>query len=190
MTSRKIPESLHGELVDLYGEIDPATKKRRGYRELSTWLKARGIDASREAVRIVVEPLRRERAEIRRDALRDRIAEKLPDQLAALDKLLERLKRDVERGKTSRARARAFNAYRGAIDTKLRAAGIGERVELDAHVEGDLTITVTDARVALAQSIARLAAGADTAPADGAAGDALAGDGGDAPARLGDLGPR
>lgn len=177
MTSRTIPESLHGQLLDLYGEIDPATKKRRGYRELSAWLKAQGIVASREAVRFVVEPLRKERAEIRRDALRDKIAEKLPAQVDAIDKMLEKLKRDVERAKTTRARARAFNAYRGAIDTKLRAAGVGERVEFDGTLSGDITTTITDARAQLAQSLARLTPAAQPDAEGEPAGDAGTGDG-------------
>jgi hypothetical protein len=177
VASRTIPESLHGELVDLYGEIDPATKKRRGYRELSAWLKAQGIDASREAVRHVVEPLRKERSEIRRDALRDRIAEKLPTQVDALDKLLERMKRDVERGKTTQARARAFNAFRSGVETKLRAAGVGERIELDASVSGDVVTTLVDARAQLAQSLARLTPSAQPEGAGEPSGDAESGDG-------------
>lgn len=176
--SRTIPESLHGQLTDLYGEIDPRTKKRRGYRELAAWLKAvADIEVSREAVRYVVEPLRREREEIRRNALRDRIAEELPAQVDALDKLLERLKRDVERGKTTRARARSFNAFRSGVDTKLRFAGIGERVEIDAHIGGDIQVTTHDARSAVAQSLARLSPGAEPVEEVGAAGDVGPGNG-------------
>lgn len=177
MASRKIPESLHGQLADLYGEIDPRTRKRRGYRELATWLKnVADIEVSREAVRCVVEPLRQERAEIRRNALRDAISEKLPQQVDALDKLLEKLKRDVERGKTSRARARAFNAFRSGIDTKLRAAGVGERIEVDAHVTGDVQVTANDARNALAESLAKLASSAQPAAESKPAGEPPAGD--------------
>jgi len=176
--SHTIPESLHGELVDLYGELDPVTKKRRGYRELSTWLReVKGVDAGREAVRGVVAPLLEERAAIRRDALRDKLNEKLPSQVEALDKMLDRMKRDVERAKTTKARARAFNAFRSGVDMKLRATGVAERADLTAHVEGDLNVTVTDARTQLAQSLARLAPSVDAPAANDTAGEPHAGRG-------------
>lgn len=175
--SNKIPESLHGELVDLYGELDPVTKKRRGYRELAKWLQDQGIDAGREAARGVVAPLLEERANIRRDALRDKLNEKLPAQVEALDKMLDRLKRDVERGKTSKARARAFNAFRSGVDMKLRATGVADRADITTYVDGDLIVTFNDARSALAQSLARLPSGADASAANDSAGETRTGHG-------------
>lgn len=176
--SRTIPESLHGRLCDLYGEIDPSTKKRRGYRELSAWLWSKHrIEASHEAVRIVVGPLRQERAEIRRNALRDALSAALPTQVAGLDKLIEKIKRDAENAKTTKARARAVNTYRAVVDTKLRYVGVGERIDHEHHHDSDVQVTVNDARAALSEGLAKLAPSADPSAADGADRDPSAGDG-------------
>lgn len=137
MASSKIPESLHGKLCDLYGEIDHATKKRRGYRELSAWLLAEHqIEASREAVRYVVDPLRTERAELRREVLREKIAKTLAPQLETLDALMKMVA-DLRSGRKVAAgtKLKLLDEYRKAVDTKLKFADVGERREVSGEVD-------------------------------------------------------
>ena len=140
--SRTIPESLHDPLVELYGEVDPTTNRRRGYRELSAWLKSEHqLDASREAVRRVVEPLRRERQEIRRDVLREAVSQTLPRQLEQLDDLLVKIAADANSAKPI-ARGKLVDVYRKVLQVKFRAAGLDR---------GDDKVTLTGTPQTLAE---------------------------------------
>lgn len=142
--SRTIPESLHQTLTDLYGEIDPATGRRRTYPDLSRWLRdAHGVEASREAVRRLVEPLRRERAEIRREVLREKLAAQLGAQVDTLDELMAKVVglTSPTNGKKVAAGVvlEALDMFRRAVETKARFAGVGERVEHAAGGDGEGT---------------------------------------------------
>lgn len=188
--SRTIPESLHEELVDLYGEVDPLTSKRRGYRELSTWLREKHhIEASREAVRLVVAPLLAERQELRREVLREKMEASLGKQLDALDDMIVRC-RNKASGKIDAGNLSKLTNAMARVVLGKAALTIGQRHEVDARIDATLdgNVTVHDARTALAESLARLAGGAHPGAATGAPDEPAPGGGGDAPARLGGLG--
>lgn len=141
--SRTIPESLHETLFELYGEHDAKLARRRTYRDLATWLReTHGIETSHKAVRRVVDPLRLERAELRRDALRERITAQLASQVDTLDDLMVKvaaLTSPGPRGKkpSTTAVLKALDEFRKGLDTKLRFAGVGERVEHGVDVDSD-----------------------------------------------------
>jgi hypothetical protein len=173
-----IPESLHAELLALYGEHDPVLGRRRTFRDLSAWLsRAHGIDASREAVRRVVQPMRAEIAELRREVLRETIAMTLPGQLDVLDDLMEKAKKIASKPKATAGHVLgALDEYRKAVETKLRFGGVSESLKVD--VTGDVTVDdkpVRDARDELAAVLAREAAGAARRGTPGGSGEPDAG---------------
>lgn len=137
--SRTIPESLQEQLAELYGEHDAKLARRRTYRDLAAWLReAHGIETSHQAVRRVVDPLRRERAELRRDALRERLTAQLAAQVDTLDDLMTKvaaLTATGPKGKRPSAGSvlKALDEFRKGLDTKLRFAGVGERHEVSAE---------------------------------------------------------
>lgn len=138
-----IPESLHDELFTLYGEIDPATSRRRTYRDLSRWLlSTHNVVASHEAVRRIVGPLRIERAELRREVLRERLLAQIAPQVDTLDELMvkaQALTNVGPKGKKPSASVvlDTLDAYRKGVETKLKFAGIGERVEAAGEVDAE-----------------------------------------------------
>ena len=137
----KIPEALHDTLFAMYGDLDPATSRRRTYRDLAAWLEsAHGIKVSHMAVRSVVDPLRRQRDELRRDVIRERLVAQLGPQLDDLDELMVKVKALTLNGpKGKKASASvvldALDGYRKAVETKLKFAGVGERTELGGEVD-------------------------------------------------------
>lgn len=163
-----IPEHLIDLAAEMYGDRNPKTGRRWTFRDLAAWLREQhGLEVSRECVRRAVKPVRAERAELRREVLRERIAKTLPDQLDTLDDLLVKLAADARKAKPS-ARLDVVDVFRKALETKLRFSGVGERVESEAEVHVDAAISVTDARAALAEGLARAA----LATAAGATGEA------------------
>ncbi len=184
-SARVIPESLHVVLFELYGEHDARLARRRTYRDLSTWLlETHGISASHTAIRRVVEPLRRERAELRRDALRERLTAQLASQVDTLDDLMVKVAALVtSSGKKKPSPSTVLDAldmYRRAVETKARFSGVGESVKVD--LEGELVTDdaqTSDARRELAEALAREAALARRRGASGGSGgsDSSGGDG-------------
>lgn len=172
--SKVIPEDRIDDLVALYGTHDPTTQRRRTYRDLSRWLlNTHGVQASPDAIRHVVEPMLRERAAIRRDLLRERLAAALDDQVDVLDKLMAKVA-GLAKGKRVSAKVLcdALDEYRKAIETKSRFAGVGERVEhgVDTSTNTD-DVQTSDARRELAEALAREAAVALRRRAGGGAGE-------------------
>jgi hypothetical protein len=166
-----IPEHLVDLAAEMFGDRNPRTGRRWTYRDLAAWLHAEhGLDVSRECVRRAVKPVRAERAELRREILRDRIGATLSDQLDTLDALLVKLAKDAQKAKPMQ-RVDLVDVYRKALETKLRFSGVGERVEAEAEVHVDAAVSVTDARDELAESLAREAAGAARSRAARPAGD-------------------
>ncbi len=166
-----IPEHLIDLAAEMYGDRNPKTGRRWTFRDLAAWLREQhGLEVSRECVRRAVKPVRAERAELRREVLRERIAKTLPDQLDTLDDLLVKLAADARKAKPS-ARLDVVDVFRKALETKLRFSGVGERVETEAEVHVDAAVSVTDARDELAESLAREAAGAARSRAARPAGD-------------------
>ena len=155
-----IPEHLVDLAAEMYGDRNPKTGQRWTFRDLAAWLREQhGLEVSRECVRRAVKPVRAERAELRREILRERIGASLSDQLDTLDGLLVKLAADAQKAKPA-LRLDLVDTYRKALETKLRFSGAGERVETEAEVHVDAAVTVTDARDELAESLAREAAGA------------------------------
>ncbi len=173
-----IPESLHQELTALYAVHDPVLGRRRTFRDLSDWLRdAHGVIASREAVRNVVQALRAEAAEIRRDVLRERITAKVADQVDSLDDLMERARRIARRKNAKPAQVLAvLDEYRKGLETKLRFGGLGDAAKTD--LETGVTPTddnTRDARTELAAALAREATGDARRGPSGPAGEPDAG---------------
>lgn len=130
-----IPPNLHGQLFDLSQSLNPATSRKWTDRELVGWLEANhGIECSRDTVSHVLGPLRREAREALLERVRASVAEKIPEQFAQLDELMERAHKDGLNSKASRARMRGIETFRKCLDTKVR------------HVAGD------DAKVTLSGS--------------------------------------
>lgn len=178
-----LPDALVELLAESYGEMNPATKRRWTLRELAAVANQQTgrTDIAHTTVAAAIGPLRAEWARIARDVARERIGQKLPAQLDALDDMLSKVERDFSEAGTPRQRAESVDTYRKGLLLKLRFSGVGERMEVDAQVNVDGTLAVSDARSALAAQLARAAPGA---VADGAgAGDRepFPGSGGDPP---------
>lgn len=173
-----IPEELHQELTARYAVHDPVLGRRRTFRDLSTWLReTHNVIASREAVRNVVQALRAEAAEIRRDVLRERITERVSDQVDTLDLLMERARRIASRKGAKPAQVlKVLDEYRKGLETKLRFGGLGEALKVD--IESSVTPTddnTRDARAELAAALTREAAGDARRGPPGGAGEPDAG---------------
>ncbi len=161
-----LPDALVQQLAELYGETHPKTKRRWTLRQLAEFAsKELDREVTHPVVERAIKPLREEWAKTAIDVARQRIGAKLPAQLDALDDMLTRVQRDFTRAKSPAQRADALDTYRKGVLLKLRYSGVGERMEVDANVTLDATVTVHDARSALA---ARLARAAPVAPAVGA----------------------
>lgn len=172
----KIPEGLEEEVLELAGELNPETSRRWTLRELAAWLlEKHRVEVSHMAVGRLLARLRRERAEALRDALRAELAGTLGPQFQRLDelttKLAARATPDGKKGVTVKELALIVDNVRKVLIAKARIAGFADRIELDANVNVDASVTVDDARAAVAAALAKLAPGALPGAASGAAGD-------------------
>lgn len=138
-----IPESLVPVLLSMYGEQDPVLGRRRTYSDLVDWLKRKhGVTTSTDSVRRALKGPRAEAAEMRRDMLREQIAKTLPQQLETLDDLMIKAK-EILRRKGVRAPQvlDVLDAYRKAVETKLRFGGITDALKDEdskkVKLEGD-----------------------------------------------------
>mgnify|MGYP000846846134 FL=1 len=127
-----IPPALHGALFDRSQSINPATGRKTTDAELAAWLlEQHGLDVSRESVSRCLGPLRRAARESLLERVRASAAEKIPEQFAQLDELMDKAYRDGLDAKTTKARARAADTFRKALETKVRSiAGDDARVTI------------------------------------------------------------
>jgi hypothetical protein len=156
----KIPEDLYAPILDLAGSLHPETRSRWTGAQIAAWLAAEhGIEVSQRTVSNLLRSLRHEFAQGLQDDARAALLGKLTAQTEAFDELLDGLLDDMASTPKLKLsdRAEVVEVYRRALDTKLRWAGIGEKVTVDANVNVDAAVTVTDARAELAASIAKLA---------------------------------
>lgn len=177
-----LPDELVALLAEMYGEANPATGKRWTLRELAAFcaLPPWSITTCHTTVRRTMAPLRAERARDAREIARERIARALPQQLDALDTMIEALADDFGAAKTPTARAAALDAYQKGLALKLRYSGVGEAIDVTADLS-DAALTVVDARSQLAAQLARAALGAAAGAAGGTPGEPVAGGGGGSP---------
>lgn len=178
-----LPDELVALLAEMYGEANPATGKRWTLRELAAFcaLPPWSITTCHTTVRRTMAPLRAERARDAREIARERIARALPQQLDALDTMIEALADDFTAAKTPTARAAALDAYQKGLALKLRYSGVGEAIEMSGDLNVDAALTVVDARSQLAAQLARAALGAAAGTASGTPGEPVAGSGGGSP---------
>lgn len=175
----KIPDALHAPLLDLAGSLHPETRVRWTHAQLTTWLAdTHGIEVAPRTVTNLLRSLRHEVTQGLQDATRSALLAKLSGQVDAFDEEMDALLQDLRTapGLKLSQRAEALDTYRKALDTKLRFAGVGEKVVVEADVTVDAAVSVTDARAALAASLARLAqepvgGGSSTSPGVSAASD-------------------
>jgi hypothetical protein len=132
-----IPSALHGALYDLSSSINPATARKWTDTELAAWLfEAHGLSVSRESVSRCLGPLRKAAREALLERVRASAAEKIPEQFAKLDELMEVAAKDGLSSKASRTRVRAIDAYRKALETKVRSiAGDDAKVTISGGAD-------------------------------------------------------
>lgn len=177
-----LPDELIDLLAEMYGEVNPATKKRWTLRQLAVFASEKaGRRIERPVVERAIKPVRAERAQMAREVARERIARELPAQLDTLDTMIGALATDFTDAKTPAARRDALDAYQKGLALKLRYSGVGEAIELSGDLSTDATLTVTDARSQLAAQLARAAAGAAAGTAGGTSGEPVDGSGGGSP---------
>lgn len=160
----KIPEELFGAILDLAGSLHPETRSRWTGAQIAAWLASEhGIDVCQRTVTNLLRSLRHELAQGLQDEARAALLGKLTAQVDAFDDLLDGLLADMNTAPKLKLsdRAEVVEIYRRALDTKLRWAGIGEKVTVEADVSVDANVTVTDARAALAEELEKLTAGAE-----------------------------
>ena len=86
--STVIPEALEETLLEMSGALNPDTKRRWELRELAAWLKsAHGLTVSHMAVWRCLSKLRRARAALTREVLRERLLDTLEFDWENLDAL-------------------------------------------------------------------------------------------------------
>jgi len=130
--STVIPEALEETLLEMSGAINPATSKRWEFRELAAWLKSEhGIECSRMAVWRCLAKVRRVRAEVLREVLRERLLETLEFDWENIDALSSELieMADAHRGaKNPKNFLSIVSELRKLALAKARTVGI--RVEV------------------------------------------------------------
>lgn len=176
-TGSKIPPELLGELFDLSQTIHPATRRVWSDHQLAQHLRGHhGIECSHDAVRRALDPLRRAARAATTDAVRSKIVARIPDQIEALDDLMDKVRAITTPAAGKKAPSAAtllgvLDEFRKAVETKLRFSGVGEKVEMQADVAVD-EVPRDDARDELAAVLAREAAGAARGGTPGGAGGA------------------
>lgn len=174
-TSAKIPPTLLPELFDLSQSLHHDTKRVWNDHQLAAWLKSQhGIECSHDSVRKALLPLRQVARAAIADAIRAKIVERIPDQIEALDGLMDKVRAltSPARGKKPPSPAQllgVLDEYRKGLETKLRFSGVGEKVEMQADVTVE-EVARDDARDELAEALAREAAGAARRGAQGGSG--------------------
>lgn len=135
--STVIPEALEETLLEMSGAINPATSKRWHPRELAAWLKSEhAVEVSHMAVWRCLTKVRRARAEVLREVLRERLLETLEFDWENLDVLSSELIElaDKHRGeKTPKNFLAVVGELRKLALAKARTIGI--RVEVDGEVD-------------------------------------------------------
>lgn len=132
-----IPPALHGPLFARSQTVNPATGRKTSDAELAAWLlEQHGLAVSRESVSRVLGPLRRAAREALLQRVRASAAERIPEQFAQLDELMDKAYRDGLDAKTTRARARAADTFRKALETKVRSiAGDDAKVTISGGAD-------------------------------------------------------
>lgn len=139
----KIPPALLPELFDLSQSLHPGTKRVWSDHQIAAHLKAHhGIEVSHDAVTRALNPLRQVARAAIADAVRSKILERIPDQLEALDGLMDKVRALVnpKPGKKPPPPSTVLavlDEFRKAIDTKLKFSGIGEKLNVDADLKSD-----------------------------------------------------
>ncbi len=142
-TSSKIPPALLPELFDLSQSLHPATKRTWSDHQLATWLKTEhDIECSHDAVRKALLPLRQIARAATADAVRSKILERIPDQIEALDGLMDKVRALVapkpgKKAASANTVLAALDEFRKGLDTKLKFSGIGEKLNVDADLKSD-----------------------------------------------------
>lgn len=176
-TGSKIPPSLLAELFDLSQSLHPATKRTWNDHQLAAWLKSEhDIQCSHDAVRNALLPLRQMARAATADAIRSRILERIPDQIEALDGLMDKVRalstpKPGKKAPSPNTVLAALDEFRKGLETKLRFSGVGEKIEMQADVAVE-EVPRGDARDELAAVLAREAAAAARPGTPGGAGGA------------------
>lgn len=163
----KIPETVADLMLELSGEVHPATQKRWTSAQLAAWLKTEhGITVDPRTVSNLLHTLRTQAALALQDGVRHVILDRLAPQLNALDDLTDALAADASQSTKLSERVTALEAVRRVIETKLKFSGVGERVTMDTDAsEGGSMTATTKAlhdRIGAIASRARRASAGDT----------------------------
>lgn len=176
-TAAKIPPALLPELFDLSQSLHPGTKRVWNDHQIAAWLKAtHGIEVSHDAVTRALNPLRAIARAATADAIRSKIVDRIPDQIEALDGLMDKVRaiaspKPGKKPPTPGQVLSALDEFRKGLETKLRFSGVGEKVEMTADVAVE-EVPRGDARDELATVLAREAAAATRGRTPGGAGGA------------------
>lgn len=176
-TNAKIPPTLLEDLFDMSQSLHPATKRVWTDAQLAGWLRSQHkIECAHDAVRRALDPLRRTARVATTDAVRSKILARIPDQIEALDDLMDKARaltspKPGKKAPSSGVVLGALDEYRKGLETKLRFSGVSERVEMTADVAVE-EVPRGDARDELAAVLAREAAAATRGRAPGGAGGA------------------
>lgn len=178
-TQSKIPPSLLPELFDLSQSLHPGTKRVWSDHQIAAWLKSQhGIECAHDAVTRALHPLRQTARAATADVIRSKIVDRIPDQIEALDDLMDKVRAIVspkpgKKPPTPGQVLSALDEFRKGLETKLRFSGVGEKVEMQADVAIE-EVPRGDARDELAAVLAREAAAATRGRAPGSSGGAPA----------------
>lgn len=143
--STVIPEALEETLLEMSGAINPDTKRRWELRELAAWLKTEhDITASHMAVWRCLSKLRRARAALTREILRERLLDTLAFDWENLDALATTI---IEKA----------DAMRDDKDPKGFLACVGELRKIAATKARIATGTDDDEKVTVSGSANSLA---------------------------------
>ena len=173
----KIPPALLPELFDLSQSLHPGTKRVWSDHQIAAHLKsAHGIEVSHDAVTRALNPLRAVARAATADAIRSKIVDRIPDQIEALDGLMDKVRaiaspKPGKKPPTPGQVMAALDEFRKGLETKLRFSGVGEKVEMSADVAVE-EVPRGDARDELATVLAREAAAATRGRTPGGAGGA------------------
>lgn len=139
----KIPPSLVPELFDLSQSLHPGTKRVWSDHQIAAHLKSvHGIEVSHDAVTRVLTPLRQVARAAVADAVRSKILDRIPDQIEALDGLMDKVRalaapKPGKKPPTAATVLSALDEFRKGLDTKLKFSGIGEKLSVDADLKSD-----------------------------------------------------
>lgn len=125
-TSTVIPEALEEVLLEMSGAINPASSKRWNLRDLAAWLQSEhNLEVSHMAVQRCLTKLRRVRAALTREVLREVLLDSLTDDFASLDEMAAGLREMAEHHrdvKNPKAYVACVGELRKIAATKARIA--------------------------------------------------------------------